>query len=69
MFKTVVENRSVYYLPSIIFSTELDCENQFNCLNGACIAQSSVCDNEENCANGLDTSVSLSGKRLRLFSC
>ncbi|PIK41197.1 putative CUB and sushi domain-containing protein 1-like, partial [Apostichopus japonicus] len=39
---------------------ELDCENQFNCLNGACIAQSSVCDNEENCANGLDTSVSLS---------
>ncbi|XP_071829991.1 uncharacterized protein [Apostichopus japonicus] len=38
---------------------ELDCENQFNCLNGACIAQSSVCDNEENCANGLDTSVSL----------
>ncbi|XP_071830018.1 uncharacterized protein [Apostichopus japonicus] len=37
---------------------DLDCDEQFNCQNGACIPQRAVCDNEKNCANGRDLIVS-----------
>ncbi|XP_071819905.1 uncharacterized protein [Apostichopus japonicus] len=40
--------------PVLISQSDLDCDQSFNCQNGACVPESSVCDQTTNCGNGLD---------------
>ncbi|XP_071829391.1 scavenger receptor cysteine-rich domain-containing protein DMBT1-like isoform X12 [Apostichopus japonicus] len=35
-------------------TNEIECGNEFNCQNGACIPRRAACDSERNCANGID---------------
>lgn len=38
----------------ISLRTDWRCGNNFDCMNGVCIPQSSVCDGSEDCLNGVD---------------
>ncbi|PIK52689.1 trypsin-like serine protease [Apostichopus japonicus] len=40
--------------PVLISQSDLDCDQSFNCKNGACVPESSVCDQITTCGNGLD---------------
>ncbi|XP_071818783.1 scavenger receptor cysteine-rich domain-containing protein DMBT1-like [Apostichopus japonicus] len=37
--------------------TDLNCGNEFNCMNGVCLPNSDVCDRVENCENDEDESI------------
>ncbi|XP_071818782.1 uncharacterized protein [Apostichopus japonicus] len=37
--------------------TDLNCGNEFNCMNGVCLPNSDVCDGVENCENDEDESI------------
>lgn len=39
----------------------LDCEQQLNCGNGACLPQRILCDGQEECGNGVDENKNCTG--------